>query len=246
VLILIWFTLSFGSYGISTWISLLFFDVGITNIYASSFIFAIANLPGNYFSIQFMDKFGGRRLLFYGMCLSGISVLGFAFDTTQPVVVILSASLFNCFSVVGWNSLDCLSVEYFPTRVRTSAMGSLAAAGRLGAICAEFINGSLESNIPALLIVTSGCTILGGLAAWLLPEENPSREAALLLGGLNGSQMYEQLRTSSRASSRDSSPQSHDSAHSERRQMQMASLGLGVDGIDGSELGGDHDDMITS
>lgn len=231
VLILIWFTLSFGSYGISTWISLLFFDVGITNIYASSFIFAIANLPGNFFSIQFMDKFGRRRLLFYGMCLSAISVLGFAFDTSNSTVVILSASLFNCFSVIGWNSLDCLSVEYFPTQVRASAMGSLAAAGRLGAICAEFVNGNLESNIPALLIVTSGCTLLGGFAAWLLPEE-PTLEAALGRGSA-----YEQLQTSSR----DSSPQSQSSG---RRQMQMASLGVGIDGIDGSELGGD--DTITS
>lgn len=240
VLLLIWFTLSFGSYGISTWISLLFFDVGITNIYASSFIFAIANLPGNYFSIQYMDKLGGRRLLFYGMCLSAVSVLGFAFDTTQPVVVVLSASLFNCFSVIGWNSLDCLSVEYFPTRVRTSAMGSLAAAGRLGAICAEFVNGSLEANIPALLIVTSGCTVLGGLAAWLLPGE--PLETSLL--GADGTASYEQLRTSSRASSREASPQSDSGAYNGRRQMQMAALGVGVDGIDGSELSAD--DTITS
>ena len=63
------------------------------------------------------------------------------------------------------------TVECFPTHVRTSAMGVLAAGGRLGAVTAQFVNGSLERNIPLLLFVTSACTIVGGLTAWLLPHD---------------------------------------------------------------------------
>ncbi|KAJ1406338.1 major facilitator superfamily domain-containing protein [Ochromonadaceae sp. CCMP2298] len=170
-LLLIWFTLSFGSYGLSTWISVLFTDVGIGNPYAASFIFALANLPGNIISFLFIEVYGRRVLLSAGMCLAAGSALGFAFDTSIPAVVVLCASLFNAFSVVGWNSLDCLSVECFPTHVRTSAMGLLAASGRLGAMSAQFVNGSLEKNVPLLLFVTSACSILGGLAAWLLPYD---------------------------------------------------------------------------
>lgn len=62
-------------------------------------------------------------------------------------------------------------MECFPTHVRTSAMGVLAAGGRLGAMSAQFVNGSLEQNIPLLLFVTSACTVVGGLAAWLLPSD---------------------------------------------------------------------------
>lgn len=50
-------------------------------------------------------------------------------------------------------------------------MGVLAAGGRLGAMSAQFVNGSLEQNIPLLLFVTSACTVVGGLAAWLLPND---------------------------------------------------------------------------
>lgn len=50
-------------------------------------------------------------------------------------------------------------------------MGVLAAGGRLGAMSAQFVNGSLERNIPLLLFVTSACTVVGGLAAWLLPND---------------------------------------------------------------------------
>ncbi len=57
------FTLSFGSYGISTWISTLFEDVGLTNAYAAAFIYALANLPGNAASILYIEKYGRRNML---------------------------------------------------------------------------------------------------------------------------------------------------------------------------------------
>lgn len=102
IYMLIWFSLSFGSYGISTWITVLFEDVGIGNVYASAFIFALANLPGNVVSILYVEKIGRRQLLFYGMLLAGLSTVGFALGTSVPAVVVLSATLFNAFSVAGW------------------------------------------------------------------------------------------------------------------------------------------------
>jgi MFS family permease len=171
VLMTIWFTLSFGSYGISTWISILFADVGIGNPYAASFIFALANLPGNLISLWFIDRFGRRWLLSVGMCLAGLASIGFALDTSNQAIVVLFASLFNAFSVIGWNSLDCISAEGFPTIARTSAMGILAGSGRLGAVAGQFVNGTLETNIPLLLFVTSACSIFGGLVSWALPQD---------------------------------------------------------------------------
>lgn len=51
-------------------------------------------------------------------------------------------------------------------------MGVLAAAGRIGAVAAQFVNGSLESNVPLLLLVTGGFLLVGGMSAWLLPMDN--------------------------------------------------------------------------
>lgn len=128
-LMVIWFTLSFGSYGISTWINTLFEDIGESNPYEDSFIFAAANLPGNMVSILLVDKYGRKNLLFFGMILSSFCSIGFAIGKTNKQLVVFCAALFNAFSVIGWNSLDCLSVEMFPTAARTSAMGFLAASG---------------------------------------------------------------------------------------------------------------------
>lgn len=169
---LIWYTLSFGSYGISTWINVLFDDIGIGNVYLNSFIFALANLPGNLFAIYYIETIGRRKMLCYGMVLAAISAIGFAVGTSVPSVVVLCACLFNAFSVAGWNALDCMSVENFPTVIRTTAMGTVAAAGRLGAISAQFVNGTLESNVAVLLFVTSSCMLVGGIAALFTPKDN--------------------------------------------------------------------------
>jgi MFS family permease len=176
---LIWFTLCFGSYGLSTWISVLFEDIGMGNVYLSSFIFTLGNFPGNIVSIFFIEQYGRKKMLAYGMIFAAISALGFGFGATYPVIVVLSASLFNAFSVIGWNALDCISVENFPTEIRTSAMGLLAAAGRMGAISAQFVNGTLEHNIAILLFVTSGCMFVGGFASLYTPSDTTGKS----LGG---------------------------------------------------------------
>jgi nitrate/nitrite transporter NarK len=63
------------------------------------------------------------------------------------------------------------SAEEFPTEVRTTAMGIVAAAGRIGAAVAMFVNGTLESNVAVLLFVTSGCMMVGGLASGYLRND---------------------------------------------------------------------------
>lgn len=167
----IWFSLSFGSYGLGTWISVLFEQIGLSNPFADTFIFAAANLPGNLVSIFFVEKFGRKKLLTLGMILSAVSAIGFGWGSQNSLIVVLCAALFNAFSTTGWNSLDCMSVEGFPTSVRTSAMGLLAASGRLGSISAQFVFGSLEQNIPLLLFITSACMAAGGLLSLLLPPD---------------------------------------------------------------------------
>ena len=171
VVSVIWFTLSFGSYGMSTWITVLFDNIGMTNPYADSFIFALANLPGNLVSIYFIDYIGRRLLLSMGLLLASVSSLIFAWDLDSAIVVVSAAAMFNAFSVMAWNSLDCIAVEIFPTKLRTSAMGLLASMGRIGAVVAQFVNGSLQSNMVLLLLVTSICMFIGGCAAWFLEDD---------------------------------------------------------------------------
>lgn len=46
-LLLSWFCQSFGSYGLTTWITVLFKHINLSDPFANAFIYAAANLPGN-------------------------------------------------------------------------------------------------------------------------------------------------------------------------------------------------------
>ncbi len=61
VLIVVWFTLSYGSYGVATWNNQLFTDVGLSNPYLCSFIYSISTLPGNIGSIFLVEKVRKQR-----------------------------------------------------------------------------------------------------------------------------------------------------------------------------------------
>ena len=43
--------------------------------------------------------------------------------------------------------------------------------GRIGAVTAQFVNGSLEANVGVLLFVTSTCMIVGGAFVFCLPND---------------------------------------------------------------------------
>ena len=59
----LWFSLSFGTYGITTWINRLFVAVHLQNLYLNSFLFALANLPGNIICIKYSDKWGRKIMV---------------------------------------------------------------------------------------------------------------------------------------------------------------------------------------
>lgn len=106
------------------------------------------------------------------MILAALAASLFALGSSSGAVVIVSgACFFNAFSTCGWNGLGVVSTEAFPTAARVSGMGLVAAAGRLGSIAAQFVNGSLEDNVLLLLMVTGGLMLVGGLASLLLPRE---------------------------------------------------------------------------
>jgi hypothetical protein len=83
----------------------------------------------------------------------------------------LGLGLGQAFTVAGWNSLDALSTEMFPTSARTTGMGLLSATGRLSSVVAMVINGSLQANIVLMFVVTGSATVLGAVTSFFLPFE---------------------------------------------------------------------------
>ncbi|BFZ14245.1 hypothetical protein BsWGS_17284 [Bradybaena similaris] len=194
LLLIINFTLAFGYYGLFLWFPELFSriekyggsfcDVQSGNstsndsdceppgdfMYVESFLTSISNLPGNILSILIVEKVGRKSLLASSMVLSGISVffLWFVKENWQNV---LMSCIFGAVSVMGFNMLDVLQTELFPTDVRSTAFGVQTGALRVGAILGNIIFGELVDvycAIPMLLVAV--LLAFGGLASLWLPN----------------------------------------------------------------------------
>ena len=138
-----------------------------------SFLAAAANLPGNILSAVLMDYLnnGRKMVLVYSLIAACLCVVAFRFATNSgEVAIVLAVCCLNAVSTCSWNALDCLSTESFPTGLRTTAMGFLAAQGRLGSIAGQFVFGSLvDSERDALLALSSCVLAAGAVGAILLP-----------------------------------------------------------------------------
>lgn len=171
---LLWFCLSFTTYGITTWINTLFVAIQLENLYFNSFLFALATLPGNIVSLVYSDKYG-RKTMLIGSLLGAACGLGIfatavyagsgqenddqssaSISSVRTFVIVLCACAFQAFGAISWNTIDIVTAEMFPTNVRSAGMGVCTATGRLGGILSQYVN--------ARLIVDD----TGAGAAWVL------------------------------------------------------------------------------
>eukprot|EP00883_Tetradesmus_obliquus_P001403 jgi/Sobl393_1/11479/SZX61996.1 len=140
-LLVAWIGMCGGWYSTVLWIPEYFKarGAGDSSLYAQTFAVAAANLPGNIASIFMVDRLGRRWTAC--LCLAGacLAALGFAAAPADPVWSVVAACVFNAISVGGWNALDLLSAELFPTEVRSTAMGLLGATGRLASFATTFL-----------------------------------------------------------------------------------------------------------
>ena len=182
-LVLTWWGLCFGYYGLSTWISVLVADLKLGNTYLITLMYAAASAPGNVISVVLVYQFdrkpgwqllGRKYLLVIGMGVAAVCALILAIfcsgsaDHRDTGFIIVLVVLFNAFVTVGWNMLDCLSSESFNTISRGAAFGLLSAVGRLSSIVAQLTDGKLSTHIPVLFTVTSGFMAAGCLGALFL------------------------------------------------------------------------------
>jgi len=193
-LLVVWFSLCFGSFGILTWINTLFVEIHLENMYINDLLFALANLPGNIASALLMDWTGRRNMLVSSALGGALSLLAFAslahqlHDTGQsdnglPKAIaggiVISACVFQACITMAWNTIDTMTLEMFPIMVRSTGMGLCSAMGRVGAMVAQLVNGgALMGNPVLLLLVASTSLAVTAAAPFLLPstpqQRNPS------------------------------------------------------------------------
>jgi VNT family MFS transporter (synaptic vesicle glycoprotein 2) len=155
----VWFFLSFSFYGITLFIPSYFRSGSATDLYLSTMLYSVANLPGNLVSIYSIDKLGRVKTLLASALISGL--LLFMIYIVPNINYIAVLCLFNAFSVPCWNSLNIISSELFTTAHRSLSFGICSSLGRIGAFIGTLIFGLLIDINAAIPIIVAA----GGLVA---------------------------------------------------------------------------------
>lgn len=104
------------------------------------------------------------------MIASGLSAFLVYLVKSQLANLLVSCA-FGLVSTAGFNALDCLGIELFPTRVRGTGMAVTLVFGRLGAIVGNVVFGYLvESNCAIPILSVAILLMSGGLLGLLLPN----------------------------------------------------------------------------
>jgi len=131
-------------------------------VFINSFIISLSAAPANLWTIVHMDTLGRKFFLCFSMLLSGASAFLIYLVNSTTMNLILSC-IFGAVSTMGFNSLDCLGIELFPTSLRSTA--------RLGAITGNLVFGYLvESHCATPILMVASLLVGGGLLGTLLPN----------------------------------------------------------------------------
>ncbi|ETV92959.1 hypothetical protein, variant [Aphanomyces invadans] len=168
------FCLSFGSYGISTWVTRVFQSMNVHNPYANDILYAVAALPGNIVGLYLVDSWGRKPLFAWTLFLSALCGILFAADGgDSSTFIVLICCMFQCTTAMAWIGYDVLSAEVYPLHIRVSALCFLSSTGRFGATLAQVVNGFLMGpppHIEALLLITTVVMAMGGVSVLFLDD----------------------------------------------------------------------------
>uniref|UniRef100_A0A6A7FXZ3 Synaptic vesicle 2-related protein isoform X3 n=1 Tax=Hirondellea gigas TaxID=1518452 RepID=A0A6A7FXZ3_9CRUS len=154
ILWFIWFSVTFGYFGI-IFITPRFFDH--SDIYLVTFITTISEIPGFLLPLVFVDRIGRKNgmLLFFVMfgcfCLSLIDVFQIPTYKIGSIICIFGARLFiaGCFGIVY-----LYTTEVYPTLIRATGLGTTLVWSRLGGALATFTAHTIRSSVVMILFAT--------------------------------------------------------------------------------------------
>jgi VNT family MFS transporter (synaptic vesicle glycoprotein 2) len=202
VMLIVQVSLSFGYYGLQIWFPEYFENLQNTTrdacaftggncslynssscsqVYFDSLLETAATIPGTVLGILTINLIGGRIQITFSMILAGLSVFLIWFLPASEGIVVGLSCLFSGFTIIGWNSLDVIEVEYFNTEVRSTALGVLNSAARIAIIASNFTFGAFQHTDPSIPILMASLTLfVGGVFPLFLPlSDDPHRQSLL-------------------------------------------------------------------
>lgn len=175
LLSLIWFCLSFGYYGIFTWLPSYFRaqQIALPRIYEYQVLLALAQIPGYLLAAYLVERWGRKQTL--ASYLLGAAVFSYLFTLATTGSTILQSGMLLSFALLGaWGALYAITPEMFPTEVRSTGVGWVSAMARVAGMIAPLMGAYLLDNQLSLtyaLTLYAGLFIVGAFATLYLGRD---------------------------------------------------------------------------
>jgi putative MFS transporter len=171
-----WTSLNYTYYGLFLWLPTV---LNILALYGNNIWFFLAlaflfQLPG-YLSAMFLVEIWGRkRTLTVYLLLSGITGITMGLLTNDVLLFTLSMLLVSFFNLGAWGSVYPFTSELYPTKLRGKSFGLAEGVGKVIAVIAPIIFGTLYQITGAVtipLIVTMTVAIIGAIIVLIFAPE---------------------------------------------------------------------------
>ncbi|KAL1788074.1 solute carrier family 22 member 8 [Sigmodon hispidus] len=163
---LAWFSTGFAYYSLAMGVE----EFGV-NIYILQIIFGGVDIPAKFITILSISYLGRRITQGFLLLLAGGAILALIFVSSEMTLVKTALAVFGKGCLSG--SFSCLFLytsELYPTVLRQTGMGISNVWARVGSMIAPLvkITGEVHLFIPNVIYGISA--LLGGSAAFFLPE----------------------------------------------------------------------------
>ena len=135
-------------------------------------------LPTTIASTLLLDRVGRKPVMIVSLAMAGVGAAGIAAAHTEPVFIIGGAGLAGGV-LAAWPAILSYAAELYPTRIRATAIGWAAAAGRTAAVLSPAMLGLLMATWTAgrgvALSVCAGALGAAALVVFFFGEETAGR-----------------------------------------------------------------------
>ncbi|XP_022252334.1 synaptic vesicle glycoprotein 2C-like [Limulus polyphemus] len=148
------------------------FDVNfnLRTIFLENLFAQLASVPGIVISSCLLDRLGRVKTLGTSLFLTSLSAFFIWFLESKASVIVFE-SVFCFISISGWNAIDIITTEIYPTHIRTTGYGFLSSVSRFAAILGNLTFGTfINTSKAGPMLTTAAVLLVGGITSLQLPE----------------------------------------------------------------------------
>ena len=174
----LWFLFLLAYYGISVWVGKFLVDRGmsITASIGTGVLITAAGIPAAWITGQAMERFGRKIVIILALLCVAAAAFLYGQASTYAFVVAAGAAM-HFFLVSVATAIYAYTPELFPTRARSTGLGTASTVGRIAAVSGPLLISALilKWDYTGAFIACALCFSTAALLVWRFGPETRDR-----------------------------------------------------------------------